>query len=331
MNKNLLEIRNLAVEFHVDEGTVHAVNGVNLTIRENETVAIVGESGSGKSVTSYAVMGLLPPTAQLSSGSILYHGYNGQAVDLTALGRDSRELRQLRGGEVAMIFQEPMTALSPVHTVGSQILEVMIAHLEINKQEARRRGIKLLATVGIPDPEHSFDRYSFEFSGGMRQRVMIAIALACNPRLLIADEPTSALDVTIQAQILDLLRKLQQENGMAIVFITHNMGVVAEIADQVAVMYLGRIVEHAAVEELFDDPKHPYTQALMRSIPGTALTGQGKLHTIPGSVPHALEMPSGCPFHPRCDKVIAGTCDHGSPPPLRACGEGAKAACVLYD
>jgi peptide/nickel transport system ATP-binding protein len=238
-------------------------------------------------------------------------------------------MRAIRGGEIGLIFQEPMTSFSPVHTVGAQIVEAVLLHADVSKQEARRRGIEALRSVGIPKPERRIDEYSFELSGGLRQRAMIAVALSCNPRLLIADEPTTALDVTTQAQILDLLRKIQQERQMAIMLITHNLGVVAEMADDVVVMYLGRVVEEGPVDAIFHDPKHPYTKALLQSIPSIESAPRVKLPTITGSIPHPFNRPPGCPFHPRCTSFQPGRCDKDEPQ-LTDAGERRKVSCFLY-
>jgi peptide/nickel transport system ATP-binding protein len=239
-------------------------------------------------------------------------------------------MRAIRGGDIGLIFQEPMTSFSPVHTVGEQIIEAVLLHNKVSRKEARERGIEVLRSVGIPKPERRIDEYSFELSGGLRQRAMIAAALSCNPRLLIADEPTTALDVTTQAQILDLLRKIQRERGMAIMLITHNLGVVAEMADDVVVMYLGRVVEQGAVDAIFHDPKHPYTKALLQSIPSIDSKPRIKLPTIQGSIPHPFNRPPGCPFHPRCTAFIAGRCDK-TEPDLVSVGDARKVSCFLYE
>jgi peptide/nickel transport system ATP-binding protein len=238
-------------------------------------------------------------------------------------------MRSIRGGDIGLVFQEPMTSFSPVHTIGAQLIEAVLLHNAVSKKEARRRGIDALHSVGIPKPERRIDEYSFELSGGLRQRAMIAVALSCDPRLLIADEPTTALDVTTQAQILDLLRKLQRERGMAIMLITHNLGVVAEMADNVVVMYLGRVVEQGKVDDIFHDPKHPYTKALLQSIPSIESVPRLQLPTISGSIPHPFNRPKGCPFHPRCAAAIAGRCDTETPR-LQVVGEGRKVSCFLY-
>jgi oligopeptide/dipeptide ABC transporter ATP-binding protein len=295
----LLEVKDLCVHFQTEAGVVKAVDGVSFHINKGETLAVVGESGSGKSVTSLAIMRLLPRRyGNLAGGSILFNG-----VDLAR--RSEAEMRHIRGTEIGMIFQEPMTSLNPVLTVGEQIAERLHVHAGLSPRAAMTQAIDMLSLVRIPDPKKRAENFPHQMSGGMRQRVMIAMALACRPKLLIADEPTTALDVTIQAQILDLMRNLQSEIGMAILFITHDLGVVAEMADRVVVMYGGRAVEEANVREIFARPRMPYTRALLRSIPRVdrAATHQERLEAITGNVPNPLHMPSGCAFHPRCGFV----------------------------
>jgi peptide/nickel transport system ATP-binding protein len=317
---NLLEIHNLRTWFKTEEGEVRAVDDVSLSIPRGKTLGVVGESGSGKSVTALSVMRLISSPGRIMGGSITLH-YNGKPVVLSEI--DDAQMRRIRGSRISMIFQEPMTSLNPVFTIGAQISEAVLLHQKVNKAEARKRAIEMLRKVGIPGPEERVDQYPHQFSGGMRQRAMIAMALACNPQLLIADEPTTALDVTIQAQILDLLRSLQAEFGMSIMIITHDLGIVAEMADQVAVMYASKVVEYAPVQELFANPLHPYTIGLFRSRPTPGMYSRGgvsshlapgnttgairpplpstqRLITIPGMVPSPLHFPSGCKFHPRC-------------------------------
>ena len=327
--KPLLSVKNLKTCFFQDEGTTEAVNGASFDVWPGKTLGIVGESGCGKSVTAQSILRIVDDPGRIVEGEILLTRADGTQTDLVKLKRNSREMRAIRGGEIGLIFQEPMTSFSPVHTVGNQIIEAVRLHNAVGKREARRRGIEALRSVGIPKPERRIDEYSFELSGGLRQRAMIAVALSCDPRLLIADEPTTALDVTTQAQILDLLRKLQQERGMAIMLITHNLGVVAEMADDVVVMYLGRVVEEGNVDDIFHDPKHPYTKALLQSIPSIESPPRVKLPTISGSIPHPFNRPKGCPFHPRCVSFIAGRCD-AEDPLLQAVGGGRKASCFLY-
>ncbi|MHC4935128.1 MAG: ABC transporter ATP-binding protein [Planctomycetota bacterium] len=293
MSGYLLEIQDLRTHFHTDDGVAKAVDGVNYAIRPGETLGVVGESGCGKSVTAMSVMRLIPmPPGEIVSGRILFQGRD-------LLEASEAEMRQIRGNEISVIFQEPMTSLNPVFKVGHQIGEALILHQGLSKQEARQRTIDLLGKVGIPDPAKRVDEYPHQMSGGMKQRVMIAMALACGPALLIADEPTTALDVTIQAQILDLLKELQKTEGMAILMITHDLGVIAECADHVAVMYAGKVVEYAPVVELFENPKHPYTVGLFRSLPRVGEEKEA-LEVIRGNVPNPLEFPTGCKFWPRC-------------------------------
>jgi peptide/nickel transport system ATP-binding protein len=294
MSEPLLQIEDLRTVFRTDLGDVSAVSGVTFQVNAGETLGLVGESGCGKSVTALSVLRLVPsPPGRIAGGRILFRGDD--------LVRASEErMRKIRGNEISMVFQEPMTALNPVYTVGNQIAEAIQLHQKVDGKEARRRTIAMLEHVGIPSPEERVDAYPHQLSGGMRQRVMIAMALSCRPALLIADEPTTALDVTIQAQILDLLRRLQKEMGMAVLLITHDLGVVAEMADRVVVMYAGRVVEEAPVRELYRSPRHPYTRALLTSIPRVETGPRGRLAVIPGTVPPPFATPPGCPFHPRC-------------------------------
>ncbi|WP_188262763.1 ABC transporter ATP-binding protein [Azospirillum tabaci] len=296
-----LDIRNLQTHFTADPGVSKAVDGVSFAVRRNETLAVVGESGSGKSVTSLSAMRLIPsPPGIIAGGEILFRGRDGQVRDLARLSE--RAMRSVRGNEIGMIFQEPMTSLNPVYTVGDQIGEALRYHQGLDRRAARAEALAMLKKVGIPAAERRLDEYPHQMSGGMRQRVMIAMALACRPTLLIADEPTTALDVTIQAQILDLMRRLQEETGTSILFITHNLGVVAEVAHRVVVMYAGRIVEEGDVRSLLKSPKHPYTRGLLACMPhlGQRRGDGGRLHAIPGSVPSPLNRPRGCTFATRC-------------------------------
>lgn len=297
-NDILLEVKNLKVSFYLTESTVHAVDGVNFKIEAGKTLGIVGESGCGKSVTARAILGMVRPPGKIIDGEILYHGHN-KTVDIAKLDPEGKAIRELRWGEIAMIFQEPMTSLSPVHTIGNQMIEAIQLHKSVSKKAAEAVAVDYLARVGLPYPARLLSTFRHELSGGMRQRVMIAMALTCNPRLLIADEPTTALDVTTQAQILDLMRDLQEEFNMAIMFITHDLGVIAEMADDVMVMYLGKEVEFADVDNLYYKASHPYTQALLRSIPRHDIE-INRLETITGSVPDPTAIPKGCAFHPRC-------------------------------
>ena len=317
----LLSVKNLSTEFPVKKGIVKAVEDVSFDVDAGEILAIVGESGSGKSVTSLSVMGLLAEPGHVAGGSMEFEG-----KDLVTL--PEREYRELRGNDMAMIFQEPMTSLNPVYRVGKQIVEAIRTHEDVSKKEARERAIDMLRKVGIPSPEKRIDDYPHQMSGGMRQRVMIAMALACNPKLLIADEPTTALDVTIQAQILDLLRRLRDDTGMAVLLITHDLGVVSETADRVVVMYCGQVVEEAEVRTLFDHPMHPYTLGLLKSIPRLEDDDSKRLYMIKGMVPNPLEMPPGCHFSDRCDSCM-DICREKIPDLVDVGGH--KVRCFLYE
>jgi peptide/nickel transport system ATP-binding protein len=332
MTEPLLEINNLKIHFFTDEGVVKAVDGVNMTIDRGQTLCLVGESGCGKSVTSRAFLKIVRSPGRIVSGEMLYHQKkpNGaiNTIDIAQMDEKGEAIRQIRGKEISMIFQEPMTSLSMMHTVGDQIMEAVLLHEDVSKAEARNRAIEMLRQVSIPKPERLIDEYPFRLSGGMRQRAMIAMALSCNPQLLIADEPTTALDVTTQAQILDLMLELQAKFGMALLFITHDLGVVAEIADDVAVMYLGRIVEQSDVDTVFNAPKHPYTQALLRSIPKIAMK-RDELDPIKGMVPSPFRRPEGCQFHPRCAQRFE-PCSRIEPAETRI-GENHTVRCLLYE
>ena len=322
----VLSVEGLRTEFRTDDGTVRAVDGVSLGLARGRVLALVGESGCGKTVTAYSILRLIRPPGHLAGGSIVLRPDDGQPVDLAALGDGSRELRAIRGSRVAMIFQEPMSALSPVHTVGDQIDEVLLLHAGVDRREARRRTVEMLRRVGIPSPETRADQFPHEMSGGMRQRAIIAMALVCRPEVLIADEPTTALDVTIQAQILHLIKELQAENGCSVLFITHDLGVVAQMADEVAVMYLGRIVESGPVREVLKNPRHPYTAGLLASRPGASAARH--LPVIAGQVPSLHAIPSGCPFHPRCAHRLPGLCDAGPAPALEEISPRHHSACL---
>jgi oligopeptide/dipeptide ABC transporter ATP-binding protein len=300
MSVPLLEIKKLTVDFETEEGILRAVNNVSFTIEANSTLGIVGESGCGKTVTAMSIMRLLPePPAKISSGQIIINK-NGNSVDLAKLTPHGRLMRKIRGNEIAMIFQEPMTALNPVYTIGRQILEGIQVHRNVNRREGLKLALKKLKEVGIPSPEQRLHEYPHQLSGGMRQRAMIAMALACEPSLLIADEPTTALDVTIQAQVLGLMNHLRADFQASIMFITHDLGVIAKMADKVIVMYLGHIVESAPVRLLYRNPRHPYTKGLMKSIPSLASVSKSRLQPIEGSVPGLGGIPPGCVFEPRC-------------------------------
>ncbi|MBN1341605.1 MAG: ABC transporter ATP-binding protein [Phycisphaerae bacterium] len=323
----VLHVNDLKTHFHTVEGELPAVNGVTFSMRRGQILAIVGESGCGKSVTAYSILRLILEPGKIVGGQILVKPRHGNPIDVTALDKKSERLFALRGGLVSMIFQEPMTALSPVHTIGNQICEAILLHQDATNEQAEARAAEMLAKVGIPNPAERLRQYPFEMSGGMRQRAVIAMAMVCNPELLIADEPTTALDVTIQAQIMSLMKSLQRESGASILLITHDLGVVAQMADEVAVMYLGRIVEQADVRTVLKSPKHPYTMALLESLPSLR-TAHEKLRSIKGSVPSLTEIPPGCPFHPRCDYYQPERCDVGGPPELRTISPAHKVACL---
>ncbi len=297
------------MDFPLDEGTVRAVDGVTFSLERGRTLGVVGESGCGKTVTAQSILRIVPRPGRIVGGEILYYPPNGPALDLVKLDPYGPRIRAIRGKEIAYIFQEPMAALSPVHTIGHQMAERIRLHLGLSKDEARARAVETLARVGMPRPSQTIDRYAHQLSGGQRQRAIIAMALVCGPGLLIADEPTTALDVTTEAQILELLRELQRDFGMAMQYITHNLGVVAELVDDVIVMYLGKPVEYGPVEEIFYNPRHPYTRALLRSIPKLGKKSHQRLESIRGMVPDPYRVPAGCAFHPRCPRYQPGVCD----------------------
>src|ERR1700722_9868962 len=303
----LLRVRDLRVSFRMDEGTVRAVDGVSFDVFPGQVVGIVGESGCGKSVTTRAILQLIDPPGRITSGEILYRK-GGAPIDLSRLSARGRLMRDLRGADIALIPQEPMAAFSPVHTVGAQIVEALMLHERLSRRAARDRTVELFRDVGISMAETRIDAYSWQLSGGLRQRAMIAMALSCKPRLLIADEPTTAIDVTTQAQILALLRDLQRKYDTAIIFITHDLGVIAQMANHVVVMYLGRVMEEGTVDDIFHSPKHPYTQALLRSMPSMQGETRTALPIISGALPHPFNRPSGCPFHPRCPDALPDRC-----------------------
>jgi oligopeptide/dipeptide ABC transporter ATP-binding protein len=358
MNEPLIEVKDLRVEFDVRDGIVKAVDGLNLTIHRGKTLGVIGESGCGKSMTARAILNMIPKPGKITQGKIIYHRRmqnNGQSqlddiVDLTELDADGKVIREIRGGEIGMIFQEPMSSLTPVYTagihineavslhhltpvrkVGDQIAEQVMAHRTVTKEEAREIAIDMLRRVGIPKPTQRVDSYPHQLSGGQRQRVMIAIALSCEPAMLIADEPTTALDVSIEAQILDIMRELQESVNMAIMFITHNLGVIASMADEIVVMYMGKAVEQAKLVELFKNPKHPYTQALLRSIPKLGKKSKGeRLASISGMTPDPFNLPTGCVFHPRCPMFMPGKCDKIVPSWTKV-DEEHWVSCLLYE
>ena len=317
MNENILEVEDLKTHFFTEEGVLKALDGVSFTIGKKETLGVIGESGCGKSVTAQSILRIVPSPGRTVDGSakLFADDYldGGEPLDLLKLAPKGEEVRAVRGQEIAMIFQEPMTSLSPVHRVGDQIAEAVLMHKTQDKAFARETALDMLERVGIADVQERANSYPFQLSGGMRQRVMIAMALSCNPKLLLADEPTTALDVTVQAQILELMKELQAEFGMSILFITHDLGVIAEIADRVVVMYLGRVVESAPVKELFRNPLHPYTVNLLKSIPRVGRQRGQRLQTIRGTVPIPLDLPRACPFMPRCDQAMPGVCDKAIP------------------
>ena len=310
----LLKVEDLRTQFETDHGTVRAVDGVSFEIPRRKTVCIVGESGCGKSVTGRSILQVVDKPGKVTGGKMLWHGDpDASPVDLASLDPKGPEIRRIRGNEISMVFQEPMTSLSPVHTIGNQIMEAVQIHTDLDGAAAKKRVLEALDQVGMPKPAERFDAYTFQLSGGMRQRAMIAMGLVCNPKLLIADEPTTALDVTTQAQILRLLAGLQSELDMSVLFVTHDMGVVAQIADEVVVMYLGTVVESGPVEQIFHDPQHPYTQALLAAVPRIGQDRSERLVTIRGTVPGPQSRPAGCPFHPRCDYARPGECDVHEP------------------
>jgi len=353
----LVEVKDLRVQFDVRDGIIKAVDGATFDVRRGRTLGVIGESGCGKSVTARAILRMVPKPGRVVGGEILYHRRiksNGsemtEIININDLDPDGEVIRQIRGGEIGMIFQEPMSSLTPVYTAGShiyeavslhrlmplrkvgdQVAESVQAHREISKEEAREIAIEMLRRVGIPKPEQRVDSYPHQLSGGQRQRVMIAIALSCQPKMLIADEPTTALDVSIEAQILDIMRELQDTIDMAIMFITHNLGVVAEMAQDMVVMYMGKVVEKASAIELFYEPKHPYTRALLKSIPHVGRKSRERLASIEGMVPDPFNLPPGCVFHPRCPEYMPGKCDRIEPSWTQVEGEDHWARCLLYE
>ncbi|WP_427365797.1 ABC transporter ATP-binding protein [Candidatus Caldatribacterium saccharofermentans] len=327
-NNPLIQIHGLRTYFYTDDGIVRAVDGVDLVIEERGVLGVIGETGSGKTVLALSVMRLVPPPGRIVEGSILYHRGNGSCVDLALLDPKGNVAREIRGKHISMVFQEPMVSLNPVYTIGEQIIESIVTHQKVPYREAREKAVHMLEQVGIPEPAKRIDDYPHQLSGGMRQRAMIAMALVCHPRLLIADEPTTALDVTVQAQILELLKRLQQEMDMAIMIITHNLGVIAEIADYVGVMYLGRIMEYASWTELFENPLHPYTQDLFRSIPYCARKKDRKrLEVIKGDIPDPYARIEGCLYASRCSRFSYRCLED---PPLVEKGDRHLVRCWLY-
>jgi len=354
-NEVLVEVKDLKVQFDVRDGIIRAVDGATFEIRRGHTLGVIGESGCGKSVTAKAIMQMVPKPGKIVDGEVLYHRRvkaNGsdvtEIINVTKLDPDGTLIRQIRGGEIGMIFQEPMSSLTPVYTagthiheavglhrlipirkVGAQMVETIRAHRHVTKKEAREIAVDMLRRVGIPKPEERVDSYPHQLSGGQRQRVMIAVALSCEPAMLIADEPTTALDVSIEAQILDIMRELQETVDMAIMFITHNLAVIAEMAEEICVMYMGKVVERADVVKVFHEPKHPYTRDLLKSIPHVGRKSREPLASIKGMVPDPFNLPSGCVFHPRCPEYIEGICDQEEPRLLEAT-KGHWVSCLLY-
>lgn len=330
-NDVLLEVKDLKVHFQMNEGLLKAVDGVDLTVREGRTLGIVGESGCGKSVTNQALIGIVPHPGVVT-GQILLHKKRGvpleKPVDIVKLPRNGKEIRSIRGGDIGMIFQEPMKAFSPVHTIANQLCEGIMLHVEPNKKKAWDIALHALEQVGVNNPRQRMNEYPHQLSGGMRQRAMIAMALSCNPAILIADEPTTALDVTMQAQVLKLMNDLKQKFNSAVIFITHDLGVIAEMSDDVAVMYLGRVVEYTDVDTLFHNPRHPYTIALLQSIPSVTRKAKSELEVIEGTVPYPMNMKPGCGFYSRCKKRVDGLCNVQDVP-LVDIGNGHKVRCML--
>ncbi len=326
-SKELLSVEGLKTYFHNYEGLLKAVDDISFSIRKGRTLGVVGESGCGKSVAALSIMNLLPKKkGRIAGGHVYYHKNDGKRIDLTSLKSDSKEMWSIRGGEIAMIFQEPMTSLNPVYTIGSQIIEAIRYHQDVSKKKAREKAINLIGRVGIPAPHQRFDEYSFELSGGMRQRAMIAMALSCNPTMLIADEPTTALDVTVEAQILNLIKDLQQEFKMSLMIITHDLGVIGEMSEKVIVMYMGKIVEQALVDDIFYNTKHPYTRALLKSLP--VIGWNRRLTPIGGSVPNPYLLPKHCAFKPRCSDAMEA-CNNRTPSLIKV-GDEHYVSCLLY-
>ena len=326
-NSSLLKVKNLKTHFFSREGTLKAVDGVSFDLKRGETLGIVGESGCGKSVTAQSILRIVPQNGLIVDGEILFNS-GEEYIDLTKLNPNGKEIRDIRGREISMVFQEPMTSFSPVYTVGRQIMEVIKLHQNCSSREARIRAIEILERVQMPEASQTIDAYPFNLSGGMRQRAMVAMALSCNPSLLIADEPTTAVDVTIQAEVLELIKAMQREFNMALIIITHDLGIVAELADNVLIMYLGKEVEYGPVDDIFYDPQHPYTRGLLASIP--KISGpRKKINPIAGVVPSPDQFPNGCLFNPRCSEFMPGTCD-AKEPSIVEIGENRQVRCFLY-
>ncbi len=329
MHDSVVELRNVATHFFLDEGVLKALNGVSFKIAAQKTLGVIGESGCGKSVTAQSILRIVPHPGKTVGGEIMFWRKDGRSVNLLELHPDGEEIRAIRGREISMIFQEPMTSLSPVHTIGDQVSEVVLLHRTKNKREAKEITLDMLNKVGISNASQRYNEYPHQFSGGMRQRAMIAMALSCNPTLLIADEPTTALDVTVQAQIIELMSSMQAELGMAMMYITHDLGVIADVADEVAVMYLGMVAEYADVRSTFREPLHPYTQLLLKSIPRVGRKARVRLDAIEGNVPIPLNLPEQCPFVDRCPQAIPGVCQ-SAVPQLYQPRPGHHVRCFLY-
>lgn len=327
----ILEMKDVKVHFHLDEGVLKAVDGIDLRIKRGKTLGIVGESGCGKSVTSQALLRIVPKPGEVEGEIKLYRSGKGggEGIDLVKLDPRGKEIRDIRGGEIAMIFQEPMKAFSPIHTIGNQIMEAILLHATDDNEEAYRLGVDILRKVGMSNPEQRMGEYPHQLSGGMRQRAMIAMALSCNPSILIADEPTTALDVTVQAQVLQLINELKANHDTSVIFITHDLGVIAEMSDDVAVMYLGKVVEYTDVDTLFHGPKHPYTKALLNSIPAIGREAR-RLESIEGTVPFPMNLPKGCGFYTRCKHAIEGVCNSADVP-LVEVAHGHYVRCLLVE
>lgn len=327
----ILKLKDVKVHFKLDEGLLKAVDGIDLTIKKGKTLGIVGESGCGKSVASQAILMIVPKPGFVEGEILLYERKNekkGEPIDLVKLNAQGKEIRDIRGGDIAMIFQEPMKAFSPIHTIGNQIMEGILLHVTNDPKEARQLALEILKKVGMPNAEQRLDEYPHQLSGGMRQRAMIAMALSCNPSILIADEPTTALDVTVQAQVLQLINDLKNNIGTSVIFITHDLGVISEMSDEVAVMYLGKVVEYTDVDTLFHGALHPYTVALLESIPSIAKTAKSKLESIEGTVPFPMNLPKGCGFYSRCKRAKDGVCNVDDIPMIEI-DEGHFVRCVL--
>lgn len=327
-NSPLLRVRDLKTYFFSREGTLKAVDGISFDIDRSETLGIAGESACGKSVTAQSILRIVPKNGRIVSGEIVLN-LDGRFIDLVKLNPQGKEIRKIRGKEISMVFQEPMTSFTAVYTIGNQIMEIIRLHQNCTRKEARERAIDMLKKVGMPDSSKTIDAYPFNLSGGMRQRAMVAMALSCQPTLLIADEPTTAVDVTIQAQVLELVKELQRELNMALIIITHDLGVIAELADKVLIMYLGKGIEYASADEIFHNPKHPYTKGLLASIPKVTTKSEQRIKPIAGVVPSPYETLSGCKFYPRCPEYMTGICDKEEPF-LVEVGKDHQVSCFLY-